>query len=128
MSANNTPLSDGRDNKGLMPEDPAKAKIRALNDQLRKTGIGGIYVMTRGVAALDEYSRAQVLLEIALEGDFDQENDPHNEHDFGKVEYEETIFLWKIDYYDQDLQFASKDPANAEITTRMMTVMLASEY
>ena len=128
MSANNTPLFNNRANQSQNKEDPKKAKIRALNDTLRKTGIGGIYLMTRGVAALDEFTRIQVLLEIALESDFNHENDPFNEHDFGKVEYEDKTYFWKIDYYDENLQQMSKDPSNTQITTRVMTVMLAKEY
>ena len=36
--------------------------------------------------------------------------------------------LWKIDYYDRSYQMASEDPADPEITNRVLTVVLASEY
>ena len=127
MSANKTALPKERAIFSKTLED-RNTKIGALNDNLRKHGIGGLYVITRGVAAKDEFTRIQVFLEIALEAEFNNENDPFNEHDFGKVEYEEDTYFWKIDYYDLDLQFASKDPSNPEITTRVMTVMLAEEY
>lgn len=128
MSANDIPLPGERADITQLDQEAKKTKIRALNDTLRKHAIGGLYVLSRGVTAQDEFTRIQVFLEIALETDFDEQNDPYNEHDFGKVEYEGVTYFWKIDYYDEDLQFASKDPSNPAITTRVMTVILAEEY
>jgi len=31
-------------------------------------------------------------------------------------------------YYDLNLEYGSEDPANASITARVVTIMLASEY
>jgi hypothetical protein len=36
--------------------------------------------------------------------------------------------LFKIDYYDLDLTFHSPDVADASVTARELTVMLADEY
>jgi hypothetical protein len=36
--------------------------------------------------------------------------------------------LFKIDYYDMALEFGSDDPADASITRRVLTVMLAEDY
>lgn len=60
--------------------------------------------------------------------DFVHENDPHGEHDFGKVVIAGQNFFWKIDYYDHTLCFGSENPANPKVTTRVLTIMLASEY
>ena len=37
-------------------------------------------------------------------------------------------FFWKIDYYDRAMEHGSENPTDPEQTTRVMTVMLASEY
>jgi Protein of unknown function (DUF3768) len=55
-------------------------------------------------------------------------NDPHGEHDFGHFEIAGQKFFWKIDYYDAAMEFGSEDPADPTKTTRVLTIMLASEY
>lgn len=36
--------------------------------------------------------------------------------------------LWKIDYYDTNLQFCSEAPADEARTRRVLTIMLSDEY
>lgn len=72
--------------------------------------------------------RAELLREIASVKDFTPDNDPYGEHDFGSVEYDGQTFLWKIDYYDKDLEGLSPNPEDPDQTVRVMTIMLASEY
>jgi hypothetical protein len=60
--------------------------------------------------------------------DFDQGNDPHQEHDFGAFELSNQQFFFKLDYYDTSMEFGSPDPSDAGKTTRTLTVMLADEY
>lgn len=55
-------------------------------------------------------------------------NDPYGEHDFGKVVVNGVSCFWKISYYDNRLEYGSEDPANPDITTRVLTIMLTSEY
>lgn len=58
--------------------------------------------------------------------DFTEDNDPYGEHDFGSLEWHGETVFWKIDYYDQALQYG-KDPLDVECK-RVLTVLLASEY
>jgi hypothetical protein len=60
--------------------------------------------------------------------DFNEGNDPYEEHDFGSFELAGETFFWKIDYYDNDMTFESEDPADPEKTTRVLTIMFAGEY
>ena len=66
--------------------------------------------------------------EEALRDAFCEDNDPYGEHDFGAFEVEGEKLFWKIDYYDKALEHGSEDPADPTRTTRVLTVMLASEY
>lgn len=102
--------------------------IRRLNDELRKTLIGGLAVITPGVAALGQESVERIVKTIAVFDDFHHANDPHEEHDFGAFEAEGAKLFFKIDYYDKSLTLGSPDPADPSVTERVITIMLADEY
>lgn len=103
-------------------------RVRALNNALRRSFIGGRVMLTVGVAALPEDTRAAVLAAVRAFDAFDTDNDPHTEHDFGAVTVGGVRVFWKIDCYDRALTAASPDPADPAVTTRVLTVMLAEEY
>ncbi len=103
-------------------------KIRALNDAFRTTMTGGKVLVTAGVDALPSDIKAMVLRRVATFSDFTKDNDPHGEHDFGNFTRGGHKFFWKIDYYDANMEFGSEDPADPTKTTRILTIMLASEY
>ena len=84
--------------------------------------------MTAGVEALPLDLAASALQRTRAFRDFSEDNDPHSEHDFGSFEEGGYKFFWKIDYYAPDMEHGSEDPSNPEITTRILTIMLASEY
>ena len=107
---------------------PDKARIRQLNDAFRTTFVGGVVVMTAGIEALPTELKARVLQAVRDFRDFDEGNDPHQEHDFGAFELSDTRFFFKLDYYDASMEFGSPDPSDAAKTTRTLTVMLAEEY
>ena len=60
--------------------------------------------------------------------DFDGDNDPWGEHDFGAFDFAGRRLFWKIDYYGPDLVHGADDPGDLADTFRVMTIMLASEY
>lgn len=103
-------------------------KIRALNDAFRTTMTGGTVVMTAGVDALPSDVKAVAIRQVATFSDFNAENDPHQEHDFGSFSLAGRKIFWKIDYLDADMRFGSDDPADPSKTSRVLTIMLAEEY
>jgi hypothetical protein len=102
--------------------------ISDLNDQLRETFTGGRVMMTRGVQGLADDERSLLFQAVREFNDFSGGNDPHGEHDFGRVMVAGQGYFWKIDYYDGDLQYLSPDPADAAVTTRVITIMREDEY
>jgi len=107
---------------------PNTAKIRELNDQFRQTGIGGRILYTHGIQVLGEEFLKSCFQNISAFDEFNDHNDPYGEHDFGKIDVEGKGVYFKIDYYDQSMEFGSPDPSDISLTTRVMTVMLVEEY
>ena len=106
----------------------AASVTRMLNDQLRRSMKGGVVVFTPGAMALGQTMAWRILHAVATFDGFDADNDPHGEHDFGAVSVDEERLFWKIDYYDRSMQHGSPDPADAAVTERVLTIMLADEY
>lgn len=105
-----------------------RERIRTLNDQLRQTHVGGRILMSRGVMAMGPEGVVGVMLAIAKANDFNEDNDPYGEHDFGAATVSGHRVFWKIDYYDQSLSSQAVDPSDVEGCVRVLTVMLAEEY
>ena len=103
-------------------------KIRALNDAFRTTLTGGKVLLTAGVNALPPDVKAMVIERVATFSEFNEENDPHQEHDFGNFSLAGRKFFFKIDYYDSNLEFGSEDPSDPAKTIRVLTIMLVKEY
>ena len=104
------------------------AEIRRLNDALRTTFQGGKIMMTAGVRELGDQLTAQALMRMRQFDGFNADNDPHGEHDFGAFEADGNQFFFKIDYYDLRIEGGSEDASDPAQTTRVLTLMLASEY
>lgn len=103
-------------------------RIKLLNDWLRMHGGGGRIVMTAGIAALEDSLRDKVITAVRGFDAFDDDNDPHGEHDCATIEVEDVSILFKIDYYDLTLSHHSPDPSDPDVTCRVLTLMVAEEY
>ena len=103
-------------------------RIRELNDQLRCFARSGVIYITAGVQALGEEGVQAALVGVRDFTAFDRDNDPYAEHDMGGFKVGRDRLLFKIDYYDRERRFGSPDPADPAVTTRVLTIMLASEY
>lgn len=104
------------------------SRVRELNDAFRTTLTGGRILVTPGVSALPPDVQVVALRRVATFDTFTEDNDPHGEHDFGSFELAGHRLFWKIDCYDRDLQYGSPDPADPDVTTRVLTILLAEKY
>ena len=68
--------------------------------------------MTAGVYALPDMIKAAALQKAATFDQFNENNDPHGEHDFGSFDLCGRKFFWKVDYFDRAMQFGSEDPSD----------------
>ena len=128
MSAQDDSRPQITQNRSKDVEEAKKRRIRALNTQLRRTLQGGRITSTPGFYHLGGPLRERFFQAISDFNEFNPDNDPFDEHDFGKVDIEGVTVFWKIDYYDIDLMGHSPDPSSPEVTQRVLTLMLASEY
>jgi len=116
----------------LTAEERERASaIRKLNDAMRRAGPGaglGDWYITAGVRDCGAMFAAIATVAVTGFNRFDEGNDPHGEHDFGKITLWKRRIFWKVDYYDIDGVYGSPDPADATITRRVLTIMLAEEW
>ena len=115
----------------FMPDDYGK-RIAQLNDTFRQTFRGGQVLITRGVQALGRSRVRRAITTVQMFSRFTENNDPYGEHDFGNFEIDGESLYWKIDYYTRPLDWGnplgSTDPSDPSRTTRVLTILLASEY
>jgi hypothetical protein len=104
------------------------AIIRKLNDEFRRSGGNGRVMVTRGVLGVGYDFAAQCLERVSAFDDFGEDIDPWHEHDYGAFTLKGREVWWKIDYYDAAMELGSNDPANPDVTTRVLTIMLPEEY
>ncbi len=110
-----------------MDESTRSQRIAQLNDECRDSlGATGQLVVTQGIHELSVITRTALLAMIRDVQSFGE--DAWNEHDFGEIEVDGYRCFWKIDYFDKECVYGSQDPADPDQTTRILTIMLASEY
>ncbi len=104
-------------------------RIRRLNDAFRHGEVmHGTLVLTESIQAFGEDVYPTIVNKVAEFSEFSEDNDPHQEHDFGSISYQNEKIFWKIDYFDRDMKGHSPDAANPDVTQRVLTIMLACEY
>jgi len=115
--------------------NPQTSRIRELNDRFRATGAGGRIYVSKGIMALPNYQMLRIIENVRAFEAFTPDNDPHGEHDFGAFTIEGEKIIWKIDYYQPNIDGeldvdgpGSEDPSNSGETIRVLTIMLAGEY
>src|SRR6516162_8067014 len=88
-------------------------QIRVLNDAFRTHPFIGArlsedeLVITSGVADHGNDFIDRAVNAVRQFSNFTGDNDPHGEHDFGSFELDGIKLFWKIDYYDQNLEYGS---------------------
>jgi Protein of unknown function (DUF3768) len=119
----------------LLVEHDMSLEIRALNDGLRKE-FASVFsalmhnkpVFTSGVAEHGDLFIERALKAVREFAAFNGENDPYDEHDAGSFELDGVNLLWKIDCYNPLFDGRSRDPADAAVTRRVLTILLTEEY
>ena len=95
-----------------------RATIIALNDQLRTTFKGGRVQMTPSVYELDDRLRGRALAVLARYSKFAADS----EHDCGTFIFAGFAFDWRIEYRTTDGSGVSPDPADPQVTLRVLTL------
>jgi hypothetical protein len=107
-----------------------RIKIQQLNDRLRKTlPRTQDMILILGDLRNEDYPIQMRAYQLARAFDaFTEENDPHGEHDCASFQMHNERVMFKIDYLDQNLKFHSPDPADPDITRRVMSLFYARDY
>lgn len=71
---------------------------------------------------------SEVIEKVRNFDDFNSDNDPYGERDYGSFEHAGEKLFWKIDYYNKELNGGSEDASDSEKTSRILTIAKVSEY
>lgn len=119
-------------------------RVAHLNDEVRRGNDPRARILfTRGVVDLLAESETtetarharvainqRLLMEQIAGAAIEPGDDPYGERDFGVVTFLDERIYWKIDSYAADgtFSFGSDAPWDASATTRVLTILLPSEY
>ena len=98
------------------------AKIAAINDKHRQNMEG--CTVTRGIVAMGDDAK-EIFVKVRDFSDFNEDNDPYGEHDFGSFELHGQKIFWKLSCYGDRKQGIDQLDPRCE---RVLTVMLAEEW
>lgn len=107
---------------------PNTTEIALQNDNFRKHLSQGTLVLTQGIRSNTKEDLEAIITKVRTFDNFDENNDPYNEHDFGAFDFKGKKIFWKIDNYDREFLYLSPDVSNPRLTNKVMTVMYAEEY
>jgi hypothetical protein len=114
----------------MSPPISTRFRVSDLNDAFRAAGpvAGATWHVTPGVLGLGADFVAMAVRAVRGFEGFTPGNDPYEEHDFGSIKLAGETLFWRIEAYDRELNYGSPKLADPAVTTRVLTLMLASEY
>lgn len=102
--------------------------IAKQNDDFRTNLSKGTLCLTRGIRALGKVCVAEIISKVRLFNNFNEDNDPYGEHDFGAFNYGGQKIFFKIDNYDSSFLYLSPDATSQKLANKVLPIMLAEEY
>lgn len=102
--------------------------IYHLNDLHREAIPASKLIISRGIDRLGSTAVSEIIEKVRSFEDFNDDNDPYGERDYGSFEYNGEKLYWKIDYYNKEYDGGSEDPSDPEKTSRILTIAKLSEY
>lgn len=83
--------------------------------------------ITDGIKQLNNWMKIAVFVKTFQ--NFDKENDPYNEHDFGSIVVDNVKIYFKVDLYEDNWSYGwDREEKPIEDCQRLLTIFLASEY
>ena len=99
--------------------------IRSINDHFRRN-CQAVNV-TSSIHALGPEFFNRALKVVRHYDNFRPSVNPYEDHDCGIFKLDGYQCAWLIETYNRDMSGPSSDPSNPNITTRLLTIMLAHE-
>jgi hypothetical protein len=97
--------------------------VRQFNDQCRKTFSACTILVAPIVEGLPDDEKATLIEAVRTFEQFNDEDDPHHEHQFDRIELFGKSWCWLFLYYDDMLRLCSKCPPAAKKTDRILLIM-----
>ena len=107
---------------------PNVEEIAKLNDEFRANPSLGTLILTEGIRCNTHDDITTIINRVRYFNDFDEDNNPYGEKDFGAFDFKGKKIFWKIDYYDNKFLFLSSNACKPRLTNRVITIMYADEY
>lgn len=104
------------------------SEIAKLNDEFRANPSLGTLILTEGIRSNSSEDIVSIINKVRNFNNFDEDNNPYGERDFGAFDFKGKKIFWKIDYYDNKFLFLSPNACKPKLTNRVMTIMYADEY